>query len=936
MDTPPPQRGLLETVQAITAGEDLRETLSALCRLLEVELGANHGFRASILNLEASSRLTSASAPSLPAAYIDALEGIAIGPDVGSCGAACFYAEPVISEDIARDPKWAELRELALGHGLQACWSQPVFDGAGRVSACLGVYSPRPNAPSDAQLQFLREVATITGLAIDRHRKERENAATVERLNLILEANEDGVWDWHVPSGEVYFSPRWLAMLGYGPGELPGTIASWEQLIHPEDAAAVRCLLHQHLDGRTPYYESEYRCRTKRGGWVWILDRGKVVERERTGAAAVRMVGTHSDITARRDQERQLRRSQARYQAIITAAADAIITLGDDRRIIELNPATAEMFGWAPEDLIGRPLEFLIPSDPGTELAAHVDRYLAGGPTRATGEPDPAHEGQRRDGRRFPVSLSITEWWIDGQRHFTGIVRDISQMVAADTRLRESEAEARKLALVADRTTNAVLITDAHSRIEWINRGFERMTGYTLAEVEGRRPGDVLAGPGTDAQEFDRVRACSNRGEGYETELVSYTKSGKPYWVAIDCQPVHDAQGRIERFIAVQNDITRHRDLERRLLRAERVAKVGNWVLDPETLRLSWSDELFRILERPADLSEPTLDQVLRYYHPEDRGEVDQMLRHTLETGEMLSYRRRLLIGDRVKWIDVRCAGEFDAAGRVTAVFGICQDVTGSMQRERDLLRERRRAEAANRAKSEFLATMSHELRTPLNAIIGYSEMMAAEMLGPLGNERYRGYSRDVLASARYLHGMIENVLNLSRIEAERVEPSIQAVELDGVLTGALTMIKPSADKKGVRLSSADGGQGVRALADPQLLQQVLLACLDNAVKFTPRDGAVWLSVERPGAAVRLQVHDTGIGIEQHDLPKVLEPFYRVHASAETAGSTGTGIGLALADRLVRAMGGQFDIASTPGVGTVVTIGLPAADPRVASLRRQA
>ena len=930
-----PQSGLLEIVQSIAAGEDLAQTLRALCRILEVALGAEHGFRASILNLDAAGRLTSASAPSLPESYTAALEGLPIGPDVGSCGAACFHGEPVISEDIAQDPKWAAFSELALAHGLRACWSQPVTDGAGRVIACVGAYSPSPAVPTDAQRRFLKETATIAGLAIDRHYKERENAATVERLNLILEANADGVWDWHIPTGRVYFSPRWLAIKGYGPEELPGHVDAWKALLHPEDKPWVMHMVHAHLDGRAPYYETEHRCRTKSGGWLWVLDRGKVVERDPDGAP-VRMVGTETDITRRKDQERQLRHSKARYKAIINTAADAVVTIGEDRRITEVNPATSQMFGWLPEELIGEPVEVLMPSEERDAHVAQIGRYLGGGPAHAIGVPGRQLTGQHRDGRRFPISLSITEWWIDGQRNFTGIIRDISEAVAADTRLRASEAEARMLALVADRTTNAVLITDAESRIEWANRGFERLTGYPLAEVLGRRPGDVLAGPATDRQEFERVRVRANRGQGYTTELLSYTKHGQPYWVAIDCQPVHDDAGRVEHFVAVQNDITRHRDLERRLLRAERVAKLGNWVLDPATQRLDGSDELFRILEMPVDAGAPSLEAVLQVYHPDDRREVETMLRHTLATGEALAYRRRLLFGGRVKWVDVRCAGELDAQGRVVSVFGICQDVTGSMQREHELLDARRRAEAANRAKSEFLATMSHELRTPLNAIIGYTEMMAGEMLGPLGNDRYRAYSRDVLESGRYLHGMIENVLNLSRMEAERVEPRIQPVDLEAVLERALGMIQPLADKKGVTLSREIAGDVGQALADPQLLQQVLIACLDNAVKFTPAAGRVWLAVEQADANVRVQVCDTGIGIPETDLENVVKPFYRVHETATTSGSSGTGIGLALADRLVRAMDGRIEIASTPPRGTVVCILLPNADPEVAALRRPA
>jgi PAS domain S-box-containing protein len=919
-----PARGLLGIVRAIASGEDLACTLEALCRLIETELGAESGYRASILNLERGC-LTAASAPSLPESYTGALEGLEIGPEVGSCGSACFHGETVVSPDIAADGRWSGYRRLALAHGLRACWSQPVRDSGGQVVACLSVYSPRPSTPSAAQLAYLEEAAAIASLAIDRHRRERETAATVERLNLMLDANKDGVWDWHVPTGAVYFSPRWETMLGHGPGELPARVETWERKLHPDDRPAVMRLLHDHMDGHTPYYESEHRCRTKTGGWMWILDRGKVVERDRTTGRPLRMVGTHTDISERKEQERQLRDSKARFKAIINTAADAIVTMDADGRITDANPATAQLFGWRPEELIGQPVELLMPPDERPQHLAKVERDVAGGAARVIGAPGRQLQAQHRDGRCFPISLTITEWTIDGRRNFTGIIRDISQAVAADAKLRASEAEARKLALVADRTTNAVLITDAQSRIEWANRGFERISGYTLAEVKGRRPGDVLAGPGTDRREFDRVRALAERGEGYRTELLSYTKSGQPYWVAIDCQPTHDAEGNVEHFVAVQNDVTRHRHLEQRLLRAEQVAKMGHWMLDPRTRRVGWSDELCRILEIPDGTAEAALEEVLQYYHADDRSAVQAMLRHTLATGEPGNVRGRLVIGGKVKWVDVRCTGELDAAGRVVSVFGICQDVTEAMQRERELLAARQHAEAANRAKSEFLATMSHELRTPLNAIIGYTEMMAEEMIGPIGNDRYRAYCRDVLASGRYLHSMIENVLNLSRMEAERIEPEIGPVELGDVLRGAQTMTQPVADSRGVALARADGGEEAVARADAHLLQQVLLACLDNAVKFTPRGGRVWLAVESAAEVVRISVNDTGIGIAEDDLPHVLKPFYRAHGNAATAGTSGTGIGLALADRLVRAMGGTLNLASVPERGTKVTLTVPAA-----------
>ena len=232
-----------------------------------------------------------------------------------------------------------------------------------------------------------------------------------------------------------------------------------------------------------------------------------------------------------------------------------------------------------------------------------------------------------------------------------------------------------------------------------------------------------------------------------------------------------------------------------------------------------------------------------------------------------------------------------------------------------------RNADAANRAKSEFLANMSHELRTPLNAIIGFSELMERRLFGELGDPRYHEYAQHIGASGNYLLRLVNDILDLSKIEAQKMELDLGTVPLAPALEECAAMIRPQADQQGLALGMSNVPPDADAMADPRALQQVLLNLLSNAVKFTPRGGRVDLTVERTGDAWRISVRDTGKGIAPEDMGRVLEPFGQV-AGAMTRQEQGTGLGLPLAKSLTELMGGSFRIESTPGVGTCVTLTL--------------
>jgi signal transduction histidine kinase len=233
-------------------------------------------------------------------------------------------------------------------------------------------------------------------------------------------------------------------------------------------------------------------------------------------------------------------------------------------------------------------------------------------------------------------------------------------------------------------------------------------------------------------------------------------------------------------------------------------------------------------------------------------------------------------------------------------------------------------AEQANIAKSQFLANMSHELRTPLNAIIGFSDMIDTQQFGPIGNPRYLDYVKDINKSGHHLLGIINDILDLSKIEAGRANvQDEEEFNLAAVVEATLCMMRPCAEREGVTLEASAEVRGLRLLAVERMVCQILLNLLSNAVKFTPKGGRVVLSAARTvEGGLLVAVADTGLGMAPHEIKIALTPFGQVQ-NALSRKHTGTGLGLPLAKAMMELHGGTLRVASAPGQGTTVSLLFP-------------
>jgi signal transduction histidine kinase len=267
--------------------------------------------------------------------------------------------------------------------------------------------------------------------------------------------------------------------------------------------------------------------------------------------------------------------------------------------------------------------------------------------------------------------------------------------------------------------------------------------------------------------------------------------------------------------------------------------------------------------------------------------------------------------------------GRLGDDGKLCAVF---RDVTPWKKAEQELTAAKGDAERASAAKSQFLAKISHEIRTPLNAIIGFSEVMMEERFGAIGNERYRQYLRDIHASGGHLLSLINDLLDLSKIEAGKIDLTFADVPINDLTQQCVAIMQPQASRERIIIRTSLSPRLPHVVADARSVRQIVLNLLSNSIKFTGPGGQVIVATTVTGTGdVSLRVRDTGIGMSEKDIAIAMEPFRQIGTSTRSGSGDGTGLGLPLTKALAEANRAIFHIKSTPNSGTLVEIVFPPA-----------
>ena len=350
----------------------------------------------------------------------------------------------------------------------------------------------------------------------------------------------------------------------------------------------------------------------------------------------------------------------------------------------------------------------------------------------------------------------------------------------------------------------------------------------------------------------------------------------------------------------------------------------------PTKIHIKDADGRYVIINRQSEILFGVTDD-------EARGKTSQQIFPALKAASFADHDRSVLATRRAieheeEWLREDGVHTFltvkfpilDGFGNVEGTGAIGTDITERKRAEKELLAAKEEAELHNRAKSEFLANMSHELRTPLNAIIGFSEMIRRETFGPVGSPKYLEYVTDINESGTHLLELINDILDLSKIEAGELELHEQGVDVSRVVRSCLTLVKDRAEAGEIEVKCDSASNLPGLYADERKLKQILINLLSNAIKFTPTGGKVTItSWFNSDDGYVFEISDTGIGIAPEDIPKALTPFRQVDNDMSRK-YDGTGLGLPLTAALTELHGGSLDLQSEVGVGTTVTVRFPA------------
>ncbi len=682
------------------------------------------------------------------------------------------------------------------------------------------------------------------GVIRDVSKRLQEQQRLLESENRLARSQkfaQSGTWDWHIESGDLYWSESIPSLFGYAPGALETSYDNFINAVHPDDRQAVNDAVQKSLN-EGDAYDIEHRVVWPDGQTRWVLERGDALRNE--DGSPLRMLGVVMDIDKRKRAEQELQQTNQDL-AIISQTNAAIAQIQDEqtlletvcRILVEVNDLT---MAWVaqpktqPEEPVtclahaGDHQAYLdslhITWDDSDSSRGPVGQALKTGAIQSFADVStdidftPWRETALEQGFHSVAALPLQvhqqvwgcltlysgrgDYFSDKRLHFLQqLAHNLSQ--GLEQRVAQRARNAAEQALIIykylfDRTAQGIGLTDAEGRFIYINAAHEQMNGFALAEVQGKHFSMML--PQEQAATLGQeIMATLTRGETWRGLLPQVRKDGS-------------------QFISLSN--------------------IG-FVNDEE--------------------------------------------------------------------------------GNPTHLFNLFSDHTEEMLRQQVLQSAKEEAERANQAKSDFLSSMSHELRTPMNSIIGFSQLL--EYDDDLNKEQ-RDNLHEISKAGAHLLKLINEVLDLAKIESGRIQLSLEPVGLGELVGDCLSLVEPLASKQAIRIDTSALDSNPHVRADRTRLKQVILNLLSNAIKYNRPSGRVTIWVApAPAGALDLKVEDSGYGVATHRLKELFEPFNRLEQTEER--SEGTGIGLTITKRLVEMMGGQVTVESSLGIGTTFSIRLP-------------
>nr|WP_290439460.1 PAS domain S-box protein [Leptolyngbya sp. 'hensonii'] len=852
--------GQRRVLELLVQDAPLAEILTVLLQTIEAQV---EGMLASVLLLRGE-HLYHGASPSLPPAYSQAIDGVEIGPQVGSCGTAAYRGEPVVVVDIATDVLWQNYRDLALQYGLRACWSLPIRAKSGEILGTFALYYRQPCAPTLNIWELVGGMVNLAGLAIERKRTETALRQSESKQRALIDALPDFILRM---TGEgTYldlFPPKGFHALGGS--ELLGRNI-YESALPPELIDLRMMHIRQALQTeRVQIYEQQV----------------DVDQEHRTEEVRVSVCGENEvlvivrDITDRKQAEADLQSLVEGAAAVVgenffPALAQYIATALGVRYVViacRQGDSYATSTFWADGQL--RPNLTLSLEEGPCALTSEQGLYYC--PSHVQ-EQFPHHGPLADLAAESYVGVSL----INAQREWIG-----NLCILDDKPLMHPQRAIAMLQVFAARATAELERQAALEALQQLNQDLESRVAQRTVELQ---------------------------------------------------------QANLQLQLAIRS------------------GGFGIWKYDILQDVLHWDHRMHQLYGTSPEHFPGTYMAWLNCIHPDDQAAAELAGQQAARGDKDYDTEFRVIHPQgEIRFIKAYGIVQRDAQGVPLVVTGVNFDITHLKQAEaqtqtanQQLIRANEELARATRLKDEFLANMSHELRTPLNAILGMAEGLQDTVFGSLTAGQNKAIAT-IERSGKHLLELINDILDLSKIEAGKLELEFTDTSVQSLCETSLTFVKQVAFKKQIQLTQHIDSSIETIYVDDRRIRQVLINLLRNAVKFTPEGGSVALrfraevpesgplatpALAGPSSPVLLyfEVEDNGIGIAPEYQDKLFQPFMQIDSSLSRQYS-GTGLGLALVQRIVALHGGQVQLRSQLGEGSCFTLILPYLESQASAAR---
>ncbi|HEY9647697.1 MAG TPA: PAS domain S-box protein, partial [Chroococcidiopsis sp.] len=786
-------------------------------------------------------------------------------------------------------------------------------------------------------LYFVSQIQNISA----RKYAELENLRLKERLQFVLSSSPAVIFTCK-PDGDygtTFISDNVYAMTGYAPAEYLAESSFWADHVHPADAPQIFADLPQLFE--QGHHIHEYRFRHRNGQYLWMRNELRLV-RDPQGQP-LEIVGYFADISDRKQAELDLRESELRFRQMFESSVVGMIFADFDGRILDANDRFLQMVGYSRDDLNSGEIHW----DAMTPAEYVPADFVAMAHLMQHGMIDPwEKEYYRKDGSRISVLIGAAVLPGSGDTTICVVV-DISDRKQTEQALQASQ---RFVQQIADASPNLLYLYDIQTqRNVYVNHEIAQILGYSADEVQQRgdhfiqsimHPDDLQMVYPAYLDTINRARD----GEIVETEYRLRHANGQWRWLySRDSVFSRDPQGCVQQIVGTAQDMTDRKHLEQAQNRLIAILEASTDYISMADLggNILWNNTALKDICGLQDGSTVRQRQI-SHYHPQWALDLieQQGIPTAIATGSWVGETALLDANNQEIPLSQLILAHKSPQGEVEFLSTIARDMRIRKEYEQQLEQTNAELLRATRLKDEFLANMSHELRTPLNAILGMSEGLQDEVFGRL-NERQSHAIATVERSGRHLLELINDILEVSKIAAGKLELETAPVSVSHLCNSSVVFVKQQALKNNIQLATAVPQHLGQIDVDERRMRQVLINLLTNAVKFTPAGGQVRLEVRletlpipagntpdgsaaatEPSTWIAFAVADTGIGIATADQPKLFQPFIQLDSSLSRQ-YEGTGLGLALVKQIAELHGGSVDLQSALGAGSCFTVRLP-------------